>query len=93
MTAADFRRIALSLERVEDYSHARWPAFGCDPSAVTMWLRVRLTSAEFAAHSKRRATRRTRETLLPELLHLALDLLVDRLDLVDGKFPLRDLCL
>jgi hypothetical protein len=59
MTAADFRRIALSLERVEDYSHAGWPAFGCDPSAVTMWLRVRLTSAEFAAHSKRRATRRT----------------------------------
>jgi hypothetical protein len=59
MTAADFRRIALSLERVEDYSHAGWPAFGCDPSAVTMWLRVRLTSAEFAAHSKRSATRRT----------------------------------
>jgi hypothetical protein len=27
MTAADFRRIALSLERVEEYSHAGLPAF------------------------------------------------------------------
>src|ERR1044071_4808419 len=27
MTAADFRRIALSLEGVEEYSHAGWPAF------------------------------------------------------------------
>ncbi len=27
MTAADFRRIALSLEGVEEYSHARLPAF------------------------------------------------------------------
>jgi hypothetical protein len=27
MTAADFRRIALSLEGVEDYSHAGLPAF------------------------------------------------------------------
>jgi len=27
MTAADFRRIALSLEAVEQYSHAGLPAF------------------------------------------------------------------
>jgi hypothetical protein len=27
MTAADFRRIALSLEGVEEYSHAGFPAF------------------------------------------------------------------
>jgi hypothetical protein len=27
MTAADLRRIALSLERVEEYSHAGLPAF------------------------------------------------------------------
>ena len=27
MTAADFRRIALSLEGVEEYSHAGLPAF------------------------------------------------------------------
>ena len=27
MTAADFRRIALSLKGVEEYSHARLPAF------------------------------------------------------------------
>jgi hypothetical protein len=27
MTATDFRRIALSLEGVEEYSHAGWPAF------------------------------------------------------------------
>ena len=27
MTASDFRRIALSLEGVEDYSHAGFPAF------------------------------------------------------------------
>ena len=27
MTAADFRRIALSLEAVEEYSHAGVPAF------------------------------------------------------------------
>jgi hypothetical protein len=27
MTAADFRRIALSLEGVEEYSHAEFPAF------------------------------------------------------------------
>lgn len=27
MTAADFRRVALSLEGVEEYSHAGWPAF------------------------------------------------------------------
>lgn len=27
MTAADFLRIALSLEGVEEYSHARSPAF------------------------------------------------------------------
>jgi hypothetical protein len=27
MTAADFRRIVLSLERVEEYSHAGMPAF------------------------------------------------------------------
>src|SRR5438046_1131900 len=27
MTAADFRRIALSLEGVEEYSHASFPAF------------------------------------------------------------------
>jgi hypothetical protein len=28
MTAADFRTIALSLEGVEEYSHAGFPAFG-----------------------------------------------------------------
>ena len=27
MTATDFRRIALSLEGVEEYSHSGWPAF------------------------------------------------------------------
>ena len=27
MTAADFRRIALSLEEVEEYTHAGFPAF------------------------------------------------------------------
>jgi hypothetical protein len=27
MTAADFRRIALSLDGVEEYSHAGFPAF------------------------------------------------------------------
>ena len=27
MTAANFRRIALRLEGVEEYSHAGWPAF------------------------------------------------------------------
>jgi hypothetical protein len=41
MTAADFRRIALSLEGVEEYSHAGLPAFREEAGNLLRWPRKR----------------------------------------------------
>jgi hypothetical protein len=39
MTTADFRRIALSLEGVEEYSHAGLPAFVSEAGNLLRWPR------------------------------------------------------
>ena len=39
MTSADFRRIALSLEGVEEYSHAGLPAFRVGGGNLLRWPR------------------------------------------------------
>jgi hypothetical protein len=39
MTAADFRRIALGLEGVEEYSHAGLPAFRVGGGSLRRWPR------------------------------------------------------
>jgi hypothetical protein len=41
MTAADFRRLALSLEGVEEYTHAGLPAFRVGAGNLPPWLRKR----------------------------------------------------
>src|ERR1700694_3336060 len=61
MTAADLRRIALSLERVEEYSHAGLTAFRVGSRIRTAW-RLRFEKTEKTSRKNPHVAERSRVT-------------------------------